>query len=276
MKSRTNKTNSSKLVAIIVPIYKKSLSGSEQISMRHLFHFLGKYDKYIIAPQKLELDYPDFKIVRFKKKYFRNINTYSKLLLTSNFYKKFDDYKYILIYQSDALVFSDQLQEWCDKEYDYIGAPWITSEMKKIFTKYNKPDHCGNGGFSLRNVKNCINVLNNAQKTPHDILKEIILEEKNLFRKKERKIKEYLKIIKKTWNSSSVLRYKYNEDGFWSFEAKQYYSNFKIAPVNISLLFAFEVGPRYCFKKNNYKLPFGCHAWEKYDKKFWLPYILKD
>jgi hypothetical protein len=39
--------------------------------------------------------------------------------------------------------------------------------------------------------------------------------------------------------------------------------------------FSFEVAPRYCFKMNRERLPFGCHAWSKYDQEFWEPFLLK-
>lgn len=263
-----------KSVAIIVPIYQESLSETEKISMKHLFYFLGNYDKFIIAPEKLKVKYDGFKIFKFKNKHFKNVRAYSKLLLTKRFYKKFSDYDYILIYQLDALVFSDQLNEWCNKSYDYIGAPWINSEMKKIFTGYDRPDYCGNGGFSLRNVSKCINVIEMAKKSFSTIFKEIAKNELSLLKNKEKNAKKYFKILLDAYYNSSADRYKYNEDGFWSSQAIKYCPDFNIPTPDIGLKFAFEVGPRYCFKKNINTLPFGCHAWEKYEKDFWLPYLI--
>jgi hypothetical protein len=26
---------------------------------------------------------------------------------------------------------------------------------------------------------------------------------------------------------------------------------------------------------NNHRLPFGCHAWPRYDRMFWEPYLVK-
>ena len=79
----------------------------------------------------------------------------------------FLDSEYILIYQLDAFVFKDELKEWCQKGYDYIGAPWIATIENTIWLKYfnivarkfrskNKNNReqiffkVGNGGFSLR------------------------------------------------------------------------------------------------------------------------------
>ena len=69
------------------------------------------------------------------------------------------------------------------------------------------------------------------------------------------------------WYSNN---YSLNEDLFWSQRAKLFCPDFKIAPVELAIEFAFEANPRYCYKLINKKLPFGAHAWERYDKEFWL------
>ena len=60
-----------------------------------------------------------------------------------------------------------------------------------------------------------------------------------------------------------------NADHFWSDAAINYLPEFKIASVETGLRFAFEVAPRLCFRLNNNQLPFGCHAWARYDRAFW-------
>jgi len=44
--------------------------------------------------------------------------------------------------------------------------------------------------------------------------------------------------------------------------------------VEEGLRFAFEGAPRMCFELNQQKLPFGCHAWAKFDRSFWEPYLI--
>jgi hypothetical protein len=59
-------------------------------------------------------------------------------MLSIDFYKRFRDYKFILIYQLDAYVFRDELEYWCEQDYDFIGAPLIENGKgsdKKIFYK---------------------------------------------------------------------------------------------------------------------------------------------
>jgi hypothetical protein len=67
-----------------------------------------------------------------------------------------------------------------------------------------------------------------------------------------------------------------NEDHFWSDEAVKYFPDFKVASIEEGLRFAFEVAPRLCFEMNNRTLPFGCHAWYKFDRTFWEPYLLPE
>ena len=71
-----------------------------------------------------------------------------------------------------------------------------------------------------------------------------------------------------------MSKYRHNEEHFWANRAKHYYPQFKIAPVETALRFAFESVPSYCFEENNRNLPFGCHAWPYYDKDFWKPHLI--
>jgi hypothetical protein len=66
-----------------------------------------------------------------------------------------------------------------------------------------------------------------------------------------------------------VQRYPRNEDLFWALEAPKFDPTFKVASAVEALPFAFEMAPRWCFEQNRGKLPFGCHAWARYDRAFW-------
>jgi hypothetical protein len=60
------------------------------------------------------------------------------------------------------------------------------------------------------------------------------------------------------------------EDIFWGKYASNLDPLFKVAPVDEALLFAFEADPAGSFEKTGRKLPFGCHAWARYDRSFWV------
>lgn len=73
-------------------------------------------------------------IVPFPDTYFKGIAGYNRLMMSPEFYETFAQWEYILIYQTDAWVFSDRLSEWCSKGYDYIGAPWIPKpKYRKLY-----------------------------------------------------------------------------------------------------------------------------------------------
>jgi hypothetical protein len=267
----------STLVAIVVPIYKDRLSPEESISFNHVTRFLGEYEKYVIAPKHLKVQFPGFYTKLFDDHAFTSVGSYSKLLLSQQFYEAFEDYKYILIYQLDCLIFSDELIEWCKADYDYIGAPWFKSktEPSKGFSRV------GNGGLSLRNVDAFLRVLN-AKRYSEDCvsyLKDLLasdlddlyaLSPLKRFIKKLRVFRDVRRGVR--WYTH---HYTLNEDHFWTDRAKLFYPGFNIAPVDIALRFSFERFPRYCFLQNNFQLPFGCHAWTRWDREFWEPYLLR-
>lgn len=260
-----------KKVAIIVPMYRQQLSKNEKISMHQLLHFLGHYDKFIIAPKWIGINYPDFKSIKFNGNYFKSARTYSKLLLKEKFYKKFNNYEYILIYQLDALVFSDQLLDWCEKGYDYIGAPWIKEHLE-TYGEYEYHDACGNGGFSLRKVSSAIKIIEKAKKSLLITFYKMAIAGLSII--KTRSLKETLRRGNKIWTESAPHRTCLLEDRYWVFKAPKFNKNFKTPPIEVGLKFSFEVEPEKCFKKNNYNLPFGCHAWVRYGNKFWRQFLI--
>jgi hypothetical protein len=274
------KTPPHKTVAVVVPLYnRRELTADEQISLRHLQHYLGKYDKYMIVPKTLHVTYPGFTIKRFADSFFGSTIANTRLMLSAKLYQAFSDYKYILIYQLDALVFSDQLLKWCDTDLDYVGAPWLHCPD----SPWVKVPRVGNGGLSLRKVESFLRVFHsdrlrvepNAYWASFCEGRPAYIQFLNLPRKYLKRFVLFNGARREMarWHLTDIARR--NEDYFWSDEAVRYYPEFKIAPVDVGLRFAFEVGPRYCFELNNRQLPFGCHAWPRYDRDFWEPYLLK-
>ena len=273
MSSSPNGRSPQHKVAVVVPMSNRAeLLPDEEISLHHLTHYLGKYHRYLSVPEGLAIERPGYRLARFGPQYFGSVAAYTRLMLSREFYQRFSDYEFILIYHLDALVFSDDLDAWCDAGYDYIGPPWQVSED----TPWVKTPGVGNGGFCLRNVASCLKVLNSTRYTiepdqywekycaAHSRLDQLL----NWPRK-------YLKYLR-TFNNvdREVAKFRKNEDLFWGTRAINYYPEFKIAPVDVALQFAFEGAPRDCFEKNENTLPFGCHAWPKYDRSFWEPHLL--
>ena len=55
----------------------------------------------------------------------------------------------------------------------------------------------------------------------------------------------------------------------WSHYGPQIDTNFRVASGMEGMKFGFEKEPSLLYSKNNNQLPFGCHAWEKYEPDFW-------
>lgn len=260
-----------KKVAVVVPLYKTMFSPEEKTSFRHLRHYLKKYDKYYVVPNHLpkgEFEALGGEIISFPKEFFASVQRYSEMLIREEFYLPFVSYEYILIYQLDALVFSDKLDDWCQKDYDYIGAPWFRPTIGRLSHKEGFPISGGNGGLSLRKVESFLRVIRLAKK----IAKRE--SDSSLLRKWWFIAAVLTQKAHEIWLNSPPQCYPFHEDGFWSFEAPKYDPSFTAAPFEVALQFSFEENPRECFRLNHFQLPFGCHAWERFDKGFWTPYLL--
>jgi hypothetical protein len=254
-----------KRVSVVIPMYQDKLDEYEKLSLEQGLKILSRYPVSIIKPESLDLScihkqYPHVGLENFDDCYFKGIYGYNKLMLSSVFYERFLQYDYILIYQLDVWVFRDELDYWCDKDYDYIGAPWIVKSKYNLLplrifiwikSKYYKLigkifDHellgnkVGNGGFSLRKVQSFYQSTMAQQE----------------------KIAYYL--------GHSKMKPVFNEDVFWAVENP----NFRYPLFKDALQFSFDRNPHIYMKMNNNKLPFGCHGWTKpYNINFWKDII---
>ncbi len=280
MQGRSLTPTEKKMVAIVVPISMRAeLTPDENVSLRHLRHYLDRYDKYVVAPQSLEFSLPDFKVEKFADKFFGSAKAHAELQLSEEFYRRFQQYQYILLYHLDALALSDQLLEWCHMDYDYIGAPWIRCEDTPAVSR----PRVGNSGFTLIKIESFLKVFNSDRysEDPEQYWNRAYGAQP-WYVQAAALPKKYLKRLRyfngvrwemRQWTSRTDGRA--NGDYFWSDEAIRYYDQFRIPSVDVGLRFAFEVSPRRCFEMNHHQLPFGCHAWGRYDRAFWEPYLLK-
>ena len=265
-----------KTVVVIIPIYKEDIDINEKKSFNQCFKVLSNYPIIFIGPDNINTEfYSDyckdnnikFQFKAFNSEFFLNVDQYSKLMLSIDFYKQFKNFEYMLVYQLDAYVFRDELLQWCQQGYDYIGAPWFkgyANTDKKAKLLYR----AGNGGFSLRIINSFIKILNDKNKRFRNFSYFcIIYNEYNLIKA----IIEYLG--EKNSLLYFISEFVGNEDAFWGIKAPFYYKQFKTAPVEIAMQFSFECNPRILYNKNKNKLPFGCHAWNKYDFDFWKEFI---
>lgn len=228
-------------VVIGIPIYKDSLNEYENISLQQLNRVLWRYPKMFIAPSSLSFDYgveySDWEIERFPDKYFKNTDSYSELLMSDLFYQRLYNYDFLLIYQLDAFVFSDELERICLKGYDYIGAP-----LPSMVPDWGKLKiSVGNGGLSLRNIEKSLMCVKNK--------KYICME--NEF-------------------SNRLLR---AEDLFFSYCGVNPNVDFRVPDRREAEEFAVDFNVRGSYLRLAHQLPFGCHGWYLRSYDIWKPII---
>lgn len=261
-----------KQAVVVVPCYRVPLRDTERTSLQQCVKVLGSHPIVLIVPANLNVtsiqqEFPSVTFKKFPSAYFKSIESYNKLMMSPSFYRRFEDYRFMLICQLDAYVFSDQLEYWCKKDYDYIGAPWFKGYHR---AKPGDPAiGVGNGGFSLRKIESFIRVL-----TLFSRIKDVpqLMEE---FRSKK-SISSFWKLILNLTvknNTYHLLNdYKMNEDHYMYHVISKKLSWFKIPPVEEALEFAVETNPSYHIERMG-KLPFGCHAWPRFEPEFWKKYI---
>lgn len=265
-----------RLAAIIVPLSTRpELTAQEQIALAHLRRFLGHYPIFLVAPPAFPVPVSGMRVVRFPKRFFGSGAAHARLMLSRGFYRRFQQYEYILIYHLDALVFSDQLAAWCAAGYDYIGAPWFRDPARPElgFTSV------GNGGFSLRRVGSFLKVLASPRHTIDPATYRRSWEETFSGRSLPVRLLNTPRLLLKRLLHFNGVRhfingYALNEDHFWADEARYYYPELKIAPPEIALRFAFELAPRYSYELIGQQLPFGCHGWPIHEPDFWSSFLL--
>ena len=154
---------------VVIPIHSLDMIDVYKASIINTMNVLSAHDIFLMCPQSLVFDNRRFfhstklKVYRIEDKWMSSDRMYNKLCMQHWLYKSFDEYDYMLIVQSDAWIFSDQLEHWCSKGYDYIGAPWCENCNEHKNCKYQsspidgKPI-IGNGGLSLRKVAKFIEV----------------------------------------------------------------------------------------------------------------------
>jgi len=272
----------SKRVAIIVPGSSRTqFTPDEEISVQHLVHYLGGFDKFLLVPQKTMVKVPGFTMVRLPSRYFGSSSAHDRLLYKINFYERFSDYNFLLFYHLDSLVFSYKLLDWCKGEFDYIGAPWIHCDDSPWVNK----SRVGNGGLSLLRVEQAIIALRQRYcQEPYaygcDLFNDLapywmVV----LLRAVGSKFDPcgLLSRIVQEWDQSrDPTAYGRGNDQFWSDKASKYHHGFRVASLEDGLRFAFEVSPKTCLELAGGTMPFGCHAWSRYDREFWTSFLLGD
>ena len=262
---------------VAIPVYKPDLTPIEKgVFLQCVKIFGGRRDIVLFAPESLDCSVflsiaPGLSVQRFDDAFFAGISGYSKLCLTPDFYRRFEEYDYMLIYQLDGWVFRDDLDEWCRKGYEYIGAPFFMPAGK------NRLPVVGNGGVSLRRIDAILRVLSSPEKKMFP--KELLLR----FFRNHFEQKHYLRSLIPLLRLAGLLpntRGRYlesvrsgalnQEDVVFYYLGRAFTPDGLLMPsLEEAARFSLDAEPSHFFSG----LPCFCHAWMKNEPDFWKQYI---
>lgn len=253
---------------IVIPVY-RTPDDREEVALRQCQKMLGmRYPVEVVCPDGLDSGpftafLPNATFRRLAPSRFRNIKAYNALMLEPDFYRHYADYDYMLVYQPDAYVFSDNLDTWLRLGYDYIGAPWLPNdnwfqltigEVVRAVKRRVSPigstrrlKHAqfqyrvGNGGLSLRRIQCMIRVTEQYQREvashafpgddwPEDVIIGAYYAHRHL-------------VTTPDWRTAAA--------------------------------FSMDNALRRCYRVNGHQMPFGCHGWLKGTawSGFWKQFI---
>jgi hypothetical protein len=239
----------SKLCVLVIPIYNVVPTTDEQLSLQSFQSLAAQYPVVFVAPKGLEMApylrfLPLAKTIKFSSRHFKSVEAYSLLTASLRFYLYFWRYRYMLLLQTDVLVFGSNLTYWLELNYSYIGAPWQNQDwlsgarayaikrwqLKQDFT--SKP--VGNGGASLRKISHFLRL-------------------------------KITYILRGPSNKDWLAAHR-QEDVYWTQVLAPLAPFFKLPNAELAQAFAMETQ----LPENDRNLPFAVHAFRKYHPEFWL------
>lgn len=222
-----------KNVAIIIPSYKKKLARNETISLCQCRKVLGNYDRYFLVPEDMKADYITDEII---------VRIDGKHLSSR---KQYSDYmlseNFYSLFSSYQYILIYQLDAFVfEDRLEYfckLDYDYIGAEWLyglECHTEHNNLWYWGNGGFSLR------------------------------------KVSAFSKWIAECRDVVDYARMLLPEDLAISIFGAE---TLKIAKRDVAMEFSYDMYPMECYRMNNNNLPFGCHAWTRFDVPFWKEII---
>ena len=251
-----------KQVTVIIPIHLEEPSELEKVSLSQTLAMLHKFPITFQAKEGLNTKwYEDFckgkAEIHFERFKWSGFQQYTELVMSREFYARFRDYEYMLICHLDAFVFRDELDQWCQAGYDYIGSVIYNTAWEHLPSRFgklmglSKPEYYSNGGFGLRKIETFYNM-------------------SSIF---PNKIKFYL------WYKTVRKKF-FQDDIFLSQLYPKLASQFKVPPRAIAQKFGaayenWEEKDLPFVKDDGSNLPFGIHGWFAYHPDFWKSSIRK-
>ncbi len=245
----------------MVPSHKPTLDLHEETSFLRCLEVFERRAIVLVVPEGMDTSAfhrlgHGFEEMRVPPAWLASLGAYNRMKCGSEFYARFGSFSHMLTYELDAYAFRDELDLWCGKPFDYIGAPWFARWSES--TANDPILAVGNSGFSLRRVGSCLKAAKNWETVQRWLGRPLVSQ---LARKP-------------LWFMDDLKGRA--EDGFWGTYARFVLPSFTVAPIHEAVRFSFEVNPSVLYEMNGRNLPFGCHKWFEYDPAFWAEFITSD
>lgn len=203
------------MLAVVVPIHRVALQAHEKVAWESITATLHHHEIVWVGPDSLPQNsfarLSGFRFVAFPAKYFVSRLSYSRLLMSEEFFGTFVGYSHILIAQLDSLLLSDRLQPWMNSDFDFVGAPLRSGYGLSSATGFGPGL---NGGLSLRRPDAALRVLTSTQ-SRRISFRQAFQMESVLSRKIVRTVRDGLLFNFAGWPAG--LRHpRINEDLYWS------------------------------------------------------------
>lgn len=152
-------------VTTVIPVHRTSLTELEAQRVGITIRNAGSDRTSFIAPTGIDLGWysshwPGIRVERSPDEHFASVDAYSRWLLGTDLYRRFEDSDFILVCQTDAVLLRPLPvhETW---EFDYLGAVWARpwtvgwDPFRRRLTEgrltlRRRTLRVGNGGLSLR------------------------------------------------------------------------------------------------------------------------------
>ncbi len=250
---------------IVIPCHKPKPTAEEAVSLLQCQKMLGDFPIFMLHPSGMKTNeyesiFPRLQFLAVSPEWMASISAYNKMMISPFIFNTLARYSHILIHEPDAIVLKNELLFWCEQNFDYIGAPWFHSNQKDDFTL----KATGNFGLSLIKVSTVNHLFSrNPRWYTYSMITRDFL----------RGLRGQVSHLKNAWFAigpqgklaNAAALYKDHCDIFWSYLVPKVDSHFFIAPPEKAIRFAWETHPDKCQRICEDELPFGVHAWSKYD-----------
>lgn len=260
---------------IVVPVHKAVPTALETVSLRQLGKIMVGRNIVLVSPKGIDTQIYKRLIagaedLKVEPHWMASIKAYNRMMISPLLYTSLQDYSHMLLHEPDAILLSDDLDFWCAQPFDYIGAPWLRQDDSEFGASLAAG---ANGGLSLCNLAAMRRVTTSWQRwhswrhVMGDLFEGV---RGDTFKLRRGLLAAY---------PGGLLRgahrfYATGWDLFFTCVVPPLVPDFRLAPPDVCVRFAWELASFICIRYTDGDLPFGLHAWAKYDFEFLRPYMI--